>query len=353
MGLRWHLVRWMALKITFQVLSLFGGHLARLLYHAKSCLTTSSSAAAGGRTLFNIKVSSARAIQDFSALPKENELLILPGTPLKVVSVVAEGDLTTVHMEEDADAPDMIDSGEDHYQNVDWEDAGEDFYEMVDPAVFTKPPMELPGGATEPLYRPVHGAMVPGSSAQGYYAEITPFNGQQGAYGKVTFFGGTNQQSATTIHVVADGSVYEDMATGQMCTILPLSATGLALVPKITTAKSKWFKPHFTKRGGEDCIAKQPKGSFLIMTSSKTRDAYEEQAIVGSTRLKPYLTLFVKQYSRKELPYATAKFLENNSDIHVKRNPERPLFWRGLIEENDSKTLYFINLGDLKVRTQT
>ena len=153
----------------------------------------------GKRTLFTIKVATARAIQDFSALPKENELLILPGTPFKVGAVTTEGDLTTIELEEDEDAPDMIDSGEDHYTELVWGDAG-GFYDEVDPEVFATDPMPLPGGATEPLYRPV-------------FASDAPDDGANAIYGEVSTFSGDGMQSVATAHVVADDA-YEEYEVG-------------------------------------------------------------------------------------------------------------------------------------------
>lgn len=85
----------------------------------------------GKRTLFTIKVSTARDIRAYSWKAKENELLILPGTPFKVGSVEITGDLTTIELEEDVDAPDMIDSGDDTYEMVDFKDAQEGFYDLV------------------------------------------------------------------------------------------------------------------------------------------------------------------------------------------------------------------------------
>lgn len=85
----------------------------------------------GKRTLFTIKVSTARDIRAYSWKAKENELLILPGTPFKVASVDTVGDLTTIHLEEDVDAPDMIDSGDDTYEMVDFKDAQEGFYDLA------------------------------------------------------------------------------------------------------------------------------------------------------------------------------------------------------------------------------
>ena len=85
----------------------------------------------GKRTLFTIKVSTARDIRAYSWKAKENELLILPGTPFKVASVDTVGDLTTIQLEEDVDAPDMIDSGDDTYEMVDFKDAQEGFYDLA------------------------------------------------------------------------------------------------------------------------------------------------------------------------------------------------------------------------------
>ena len=81
----------------------------------------------GKGTLFKTKVTTARDIQPFSPFPKEAELLLLPGTPLKVTSVTTEAGLTTIVLEEDKHAPDMIRSGEDIYETT----TPESFYDVL------------------------------------------------------------------------------------------------------------------------------------------------------------------------------------------------------------------------------
>ena len=53
----------------------------------------------GTRTLFDITASSLVDIADFSACP-EAELILLPGTVLEVVGILAQGDLTIIQMRE-------------------------------------------------------------------------------------------------------------------------------------------------------------------------------------------------------------------------------------------------------------
>lgn len=72
----------------------------------------------GERTIFTIETKSARKIKNYSAIKKENELLLLPGTTFKVKSVLPQGELTMIHLEEDATAPPMIDSGGDDYEEM-------------------------------------------------------------------------------------------------------------------------------------------------------------------------------------------------------------------------------------------
>jgi hypothetical protein len=82
----------------------------------------------GKRTLFIINPDTARNIQDFSAIKKEAERLILPGTPFRVMGVKPEGNLTTVYLEEDTKAPvDLIASGDDNYAMVE----PEGFYDLL------------------------------------------------------------------------------------------------------------------------------------------------------------------------------------------------------------------------------
>jgi hypothetical protein len=82
----------------------------------------------GKRTLFIINPATARNIQDFSAIKKEAERLILPGTPFRVMGVKPEGNLTTVYLEEDTKAPvDLIASGDDNYAMME----PEGFYDLL------------------------------------------------------------------------------------------------------------------------------------------------------------------------------------------------------------------------------
>lgn len=112
----------------------------------------------------------------------------------------------------------------------------------------------------------------------------------------------------------------------------PLSQAGQSLLAKIKAQKSKWFHDTFGRTQAEEYLSKQPKGTFLLRTSGLKRHPSEEQAVAGSTRDQPYYAITVKQYSR--------------SDPYIVANPGHTLFWNGLIEENDHKTLYFINLGE-------
>lgn len=112
----------------------------------------------------------------------------------------------------------------------------------------------------------------------------------------------------------------------------PLSQAGQSLLAKVKAQKSKWFYGSFGRTQAEEYLSKQPKGTFLLRPSGKYRDPEEEQAVADSTREQPYYAITVKQYSR--------------SDPHIVANPSHTLFWNGLIEENDGKTLYFINLGE-------
>jgi hypothetical protein len=73
----------------------------------------------GPRTLFVIDTSTARNIRQYSAIQKEDERLILPGTPFTVISVVTDGDLTTISLHEDQSAPDgLIASGDGLYEST-------------------------------------------------------------------------------------------------------------------------------------------------------------------------------------------------------------------------------------------
>lgn len=105
--------------------------------------------ASGKGTLFKTRVATARDIQPFSAIQKEFELLMLPGTPLKVVSVTTDAGLTTIVLEEDVDAPDMIDSGDDTYEFVELFKS-KSFYEVVTPGAYEN--VSLKGSA--PLLPP-------------------------------------------------------------------------------------------------------------------------------------------------------------------------------------------------------
>jgi hypothetical protein len=83
----------------------------------------------GDRTIFAIKTSTARNISGLSAITKEHEMLLLPGTPFIVVGVLPQGNgLTKIALEEVTDAPALIDSGEDAYTQL--QDPGS-FYNLV------------------------------------------------------------------------------------------------------------------------------------------------------------------------------------------------------------------------------
>jgi len=67
----------------------------------------------GLRTMFNLRVSTARDITRFSAIGVEHERLLLPGTAFEVVSALKAGHgLTIIQMEQDHGAPPMIHFGE-------------------------------------------------------------------------------------------------------------------------------------------------------------------------------------------------------------------------------------------------
>lgn len=97
----------------------------------------------GKRTIFIVEVKSARDIMKYSWKTTEDELILLPGTVFKVTSVLPQGDLTMVNLEEDLTAPDMIDSGEDDYQMCD----PESFYAVLEPddAVQYASPVDVGG----------------------------------------------------------------------------------------------------------------------------------------------------------------------------------------------------------------
>eukprot|EP00729_Bicosta_minor_P015562 gene15562-25784_t len=241
--------------------------------------------ASGKGTLFKIKVATARDIQPFSAIQKEFELLMLPGTPLKVVSVTTAAGLTTIVLEEDVDAPDMVNSGDDTYEFVELFKA-KSFYEVVTPGVY-----DLVGDFIKPP-----------SKAKQLLPPVTSYE-----------------------NVVGDFIKPPSKAKQ------PLPPVTSPLKAKIKAHKSEWFYDTFGRAQAEEYLSRQPKGSFLLRPSSKKRDPEEEQAVADSTRDQPYYAFTVKEYSR--------------SDPFILANPGHTLFWNGLMEENDSKTRYFLNLG--------
>ena len=109
------------------------------------------------------------------------------------------------------------------------------------------------------------------------------------------------------------------------------------LANKLSSLKSIWYLTG-KRKDAESELTNKPKGTFLIRPSSKERSAVEVQAVEGSTRPKPYWSMTVKQYSRK--------------DAFILANPDTSLFWNGLIEENDNKSSYFINLGPSEADTE-
>lgn len=107
----------------------------------------------GERTIFTIEAKSARKIQNYSAIKKENEVLLLPGTPFKVKSILQQGDLTMVHLEEDTTVPPMIDSGGDDYEMM----SPELFYDLVadQPTVYKATWISPDGTLENPVHVPV------------------------------------------------------------------------------------------------------------------------------------------------------------------------------------------------------
>jgi hypothetical protein len=82
----------------------------------------------GKRTLFIINPATARNVQGYSAYKKERERMLLPGTPLRVMAIKPEGDLTKVYLEEDTKAPmDLIATGDDTYAMVE----PDGFYDLL------------------------------------------------------------------------------------------------------------------------------------------------------------------------------------------------------------------------------
>jgi len=86
----------------------------------------------GERTQFDLTVFCARNIAPYSALPKESELIILPGTCFKVQLVMqSPGGLTMVKLVEEVGAPPMIPTGA--AGSDDLPEASEGFYDVLDP----------------------------------------------------------------------------------------------------------------------------------------------------------------------------------------------------------------------------
>ena len=113
----------------------------------------------GKRTIFAIEVKSARNIQKYSAIKKENELLLLPGTPFNVKAVLPQGDLTMIQLEEDTSAPPMVDSGEDALKEC----APKSFYALVADAE-TAPDSEYATPAELGIVDTIH--VVPAKNTQ-------------------------------------------------------------------------------------------------------------------------------------------------------------------------------------------
>lgn len=64
----------------------------------------------GDRTLFSIKAYNLVAIKDLSSIPSEDEVLMLPGTVLKVTGVLQAGNgLTMIQLEQDTNATALLD----------------------------------------------------------------------------------------------------------------------------------------------------------------------------------------------------------------------------------------------------
>lgn len=179
----------------------------------------------GDRTLFVIKTATARTIKAYSAFPKENELLVLPGTTFKVTRVETEGGLTTISMEEDTHpAAYKIDTGDDVYDSV----SVEPFYENLNA-------LQKGGRKAPPASRPM-------KSPSG-----TDVNGP----GPGSSSGGPKQKSALVRHV----------------TIASREASRRS-VAYIGSVKSQWFMPHLSRMETVDFLKGKRHGSFVIRKSS-------------------------------------------------------------------------------------
>jgi hypothetical protein len=182
----------------------------------------------GERTQFDLTVFNARSISRFSQYVKEHELVILPGTPFKVVAIMrAPGGLTMVQLVEVVDAPTMIPSGPD---NLDLPAASEKFYDLLGVAVAVNesnpyyaamlpdPSTDLLGddaGAVDES-NPFYEVVTPNTDGADLYGDLTPASGGGGGehlYGEVVAFSGDGGGGGAKAVIHATASVQELYAT--------------------------------------------------------------------------------------------------------------------------------------------
>jgi hypothetical protein len=73
--------------------------------------------ATGARTLFSIEVSNGRLINEFSEFPTEDEILLLPGTRVRVVSVLNQPTgLDIIHLKQIEPSYSLFESSESHVE---------------------------------------------------------------------------------------------------------------------------------------------------------------------------------------------------------------------------------------------
>jgi hypothetical protein len=263
----------------------------------------------GKRTLFIINPATARNVQDFSSYKKEAERLILPGTRLVVMAVKVEGDLTTIYLEEDTKAAgDLIATGADIYKSV--EPGG--FYGMLEPEHGHRTNVDA------------------GHSAGGdTYDEVKTFSGGGGGGGYAEI--GAVAAAADGPQVTHIATTVEDMYGSST------SSHSLPVLDAIEATKHVWFRPDLTKDQVTEMVMKRPVGSFFVMRSNRTRDA--DCVFEGRTKAKCYFTVVVKQFSRSDKALAQ-QYLD--SMMASAPYPERMFLWRGVIEESDDASKYYI-----------
>ena len=299
-------------------------------------------------TLFIITVTTARKIKEYSDFVRENERLILPGTPFKVMSVKRDDDTSTIHLVEQTDAPDLIDSGDDIYAAV---PAG-DFYHLYENvkdsqesvAAFAGGPTktyensELPEAYEEYELPNLGGGGSASTKTVIRCARPNPHGGKCKNKAMIGKKFCKSHQCPYTACAASMSSKASSIGCAEHAEPLRKAAkiAESNTVEKresldfISTIKSRWFFPDYDRTLTAKFLKGKPPGSFLIR---KCGSFLHEQKEDPNLEL---FTLAVKAHKDRagKLAIQTYIYSQHSDELEI---------WNGLIEHNTDKGAYSIS----------